>query len=67
MIFRSMRLMDQALWDAIPETTNAEEAMHWVLYCSAGYHREAIEGIAGLMAFADSFQNMYEDEIGKLY
>ena len=63
MIFRSMRKMDEALWDAIPNSTNAEESMHWVLYRSVGKRCPPLEGIAGLVTFASSFEQMYEDEI----
>ena len=61
MIFRSKREMDGELWDALPDTTNAEESMHWCLYQAVGCKLETFEGLTGLVQFADSFQRMYED------
>ncbi|OBZ71233.1 hypothetical protein A0H81_08564 [Grifola frondosa] len=34
MLFDSQRKMEPEIWDSIPETTNAEEAMHWTLHCT---------------------------------
>jgi hypothetical protein len=36
MLFKPHREMNQDLWDQLPDTTNAEEAMHWKLYCDVG-------------------------------
>ncbi|KAJ7719645.1 hypothetical protein B0H16DRAFT_1278560, partial [Mycena metata] len=35
MLFASERRMDPEIWDSIPDSTNAEEALHWKLYCAA--------------------------------
>lgn len=61
MIFRSMRLMDDRLWNAIPDTTNAEESMHWCLYSAVGFGHDALSGILGLVMFVEDFRHMYND------
>lgn len=61
MIFRSHRTMDQKLWDSLPDTTNAQEAVNWVLYSCVGYRHEAFEGIIGLINFAESMEALYDD------
>jgi len=33
MLFHSDKKMDIEIWDSIPKTTNAQEAMHWKIYC----------------------------------
>ncbi|TFK35257.1 hypothetical protein BDQ12DRAFT_668748 [Crucibulum laeve] len=35
--------MDPDVWNSIPDSTNAEEAMHWKLYCAAGRNHELME------------------------
>lgn len=61
MIFRSQRTMDQALWDSLPDTSNAQEAVNWVLYSSVGYRHEGLEGIIALINFAESMEAMHTD------
>lgn len=61
MIFRSMRVMDDRLWHAIPDTTNAEESMHWCLYAAVGFGHDALTGLLGLAMFVEDFRRMYED------
>ena len=36
MLFSSQRLMEEHVVESIPNTTNAEEAMHWRFYSAAG-------------------------------
>ncbi|PBK88252.1 hypothetical protein ARMGADRAFT_937709, partial [Armillaria gallica] len=36
MIFPSQRRMDPVIWDVLPDSTNAEEAMHFKIKCLAG-------------------------------
>ena len=65
MIFRSHREMQESSWDALPDTTNAEESMHWCLYSAVGNNLETMTGLASLVTFAASFQQMYDDARSK--
>jgi hypothetical protein len=51
-LFESQRVMDIAIWDSIPDSTNAEEAMHWKLYSAAGRNHNFFEGLRSLYAVA---------------
>ena len=53
MIFNSHRRMDPVLWDSMPATTNAEEAMHWKIYQAVGKQHHLMEGIRALYAFVE--------------
>lgn len=59
MLFESERRMDPAIWDSIPETTNAEEAMHWKLYAAAGRNHALMEGLCALSSVAAYFERLY--------
>jgi hypothetical protein len=48
MLFLSQRKMDPELWESIPETTNAEEAMHWKMYSATGRDHDFLEGLSAL-------------------
>lgn len=67
MIFPSSREMDDHLWHTIPDTTNAEEFMHWVLYCSVGNRQVGVKGVIGLLLFAESLEAIYEHRMRKWY
>jgi hypothetical protein len=54
MLFLLQRKMDPDLWEAIPETMNAEEAMHWKMYSAAGHDHEFLEGMHLLFFFFKS-------------
>ncbi|KAF5323682.1 hypothetical protein D9619_012867 [Psilocybe cf. subviscida] len=62
MLFASKREMDIAIWESIPETTNAEEAMHWKLYSGCGRDHDFLSGIKALQAFAEYYDLMFEME-----
>ncbi|SJL14811.1 uncharacterized protein ARMOST_18282 [Armillaria ostoyae] len=58
MIFKSQQIMDAEVWDSIPGSTNAEEAMHWKLYSGAGHNHDVIEGFEGLLSMADYYERL---------
>ncbi|KAJ7315143.1 hypothetical protein DFH08DRAFT_1040237 [Mycena albidolilacea] len=58
MLFPSFRVMDEALWNSIPDTTNAEEAMHWKLYAAIGRFLPLMDGLRALYKFAGHYQQL---------
>lgn len=56
MIFQSHKRMDPLLWDSMPDTTNAEESMHWRLYRAVEKKHDLMEGIYGVRAFLAHFE-----------
>ncbi|KAF5372086.1 hypothetical protein D9758_004961 [Tetrapyrgos nigripes] len=44
MIFRSQRTMDSTLASKLPDTTNAEESLHSVIYTIAGQNKDIVPG-----------------------
>ena len=63
MLFESKRKMDTDIWESIPESTNAEEAMHWKLYAAAGRNHAFFEGLVSLHAVAVYFERLYKAEM----
>ncbi|KAF5319355.1 hypothetical protein D9619_008890 [Psilocybe cf. subviscida] len=59
MLFESERRMDPDIWDSIPSTTNAEEAMHWTLYCGFGQKHEFFTGLCALARFIQHIKKEY--------
>jgi hypothetical protein len=59
--------MDIAILDSIPETTNAEEAMHWKLYAAAGKNHTFFKGLRSLRAASVSqhFEQLYQARLSK--
>ncbi|KAK0234340.1 hypothetical protein IW262DRAFT_1452899 [Armillaria fumosa] len=49
MIFPSQRRMEPLVWDVLPDSTNAEEAMHFKIYMIAGKKPDIIQGLDGLL------------------
>ncbi|KAF7339229.1 hypothetical protein MVEN_02000400 [Mycena venus] len=58
MLFPSFRVMNEALWNSIPDTTNAEEAMHWKLYAAIGRFLPIMDGLRALYKFALHYQQL---------
>ncbi|KAF8833213.1 hypothetical protein BDN67DRAFT_986171, partial [Paxillus ammoniavirescens] len=58
MLFESFRQMDEHIWHFVPGTTNAQEAMHYVLYAAVGKGHRLLEGLLYLHAFAVGFQRL---------
>lgn len=59
LLFESHRSMDAATWKSIPESTNAEEAMHWKLYAAAGRDHDLLEGLRALHRMAEYFEQRF--------
>ncbi|KAF7372007.1 hypothetical protein MVEN_00058900 [Mycena venus] len=60
MLFPSFRIMNSKLWNSIPGTTNAQEAMHFKLYAALGRKLGLMEGLKGLVAFAEYYRTQFE-------
>lgn len=60
MLFESERKMDVQIWDSLPKTTNAEEAMHWKLYSACGRDHSFMEGMNALFAVATHYQRLLD-------
>jgi hypothetical protein len=67
MLFSSERKMDIEIWDMIPKTTNAEEAMHWKLYSACGRNHSLLEGLKSLAAVAMYYERKFEAASGEYY
>lgn len=50
--------MDPKLARSLPETTNAEEAMHWKIYAGLGKKLPLMDGLVGLYAFVRHYEWM---------
>ncbi|CAA7259307.1 unnamed protein product [Cyclocybe aegerita] len=59
-LFESERVMDIEIWTSLPSTTNAEEAMHWKLYCACGRNHPFFEGLEALFKVTKYFQERHE-------
>lgn len=66
MLFLPYRSMDTALWDSLPETTNAEEAMHWKIYAGIGQDQTFLAGLESLYAFAGHYERLLAGISGTL-
>ena len=66
-LFESQRVMDIAIWDSIPDTTNAEEAMHWKLYSAAGKNHSFFERLRSLRAVSQHFELLHKARLSKFF
>lgn len=66
-LFKTERQMDPEIWDSIPDTTNAEEAMHWKLYSAAGKDQWFMDGMHVLYAVESHFHRQYTATISKFF
>lgn len=64
MLFNPLRAMDAQLWDSIPDTTNAEEAMHWRLYQHSGRDLSLMDGLEGLYRFSQLLERRTNGRLG---
>lgn len=67
MLFQSQRRMNAPLWESLPDTTNAEEAMHWKIYSAVGRDHTLMEGIRSLQSFISHFDRMIASARGKCH
>ncbi|KAJ7852732.1 hypothetical protein B0H13DRAFT_2359349 [Mycena leptocephala] len=58
MLFPAFRVMNPELWKSIPETTNAEEAMHSKIYAAIGRLLSLLDGLKALYRFAVHYQEL---------
>ncbi|KAG2046758.1 hypothetical protein BDR06DRAFT_977264 [Suillus hirtellus] len=56
MLFTPFRRMPDNLWYNLEDTTNAEEAMHWRIYCGLGKFHGFVAGLHALRAFSEYWQ-----------
>ncbi|KAJ7196708.1 hypothetical protein GGX14DRAFT_318451, partial [Mycena pura] len=59
MLFLASVKMSKRLWDSLPATTNAEEAMHERFYRMIGRQNSMFYGMAGLVRSAETFERSY--------
>ncbi|KAF8169466.1 hypothetical protein K438DRAFT_1615125, partial [Mycena galopus ATCC 62051] len=60
MLFPALRKMTPELWDSIPDTSNAEEAMHWKLYAAVGNSHGVLAGLRALAKFAEYYESQFK-------
>ena len=60
MLFSSERTMTEQVWTSLPSTTNAEEAMHWKLYCAVGRNHALLEGLVSLLRVAEYYKRLHD-------
>ncbi len=60
MIFPSQRRMNPLIWDVLPDSTNAEEAMHFKIYMIAGKKHDIIRGLDGLLIVEKYHHGLYD-------
>ncbi|KAI4517633.1 hypothetical protein K525DRAFT_210448 [Schizophyllum commune Loenen D] len=58
MLFKPDQVMDDELWEQLPDTTNAEEAMHNKLYAAIGRDQALLPGLRALHYFAVHFEKL---------
>ena len=54
--------MDSELWKALPATNNAQESLHFQLYCIAGCDKRFFKELKSLYSWALSFENNYKNK-----
>ncbi|KAJ6623168.1 hypothetical protein B0H10DRAFT_825258 [Mycena sp. CBHHK59/15] len=62
MLFRSYRIMSPALWDSIPESTNAEEAQHFKIYAAVGKGHSLLGGMECIVKFVEHYELLANGE-----
>ncbi len=58
MLFISRRKMDPKLWDELPDSTNAEEAMHAKIYTAVGRDHSLMHGVRSLLRFIRYYERL---------
>lgn len=64
-LFESERQMDIKLWESIPDSTNAEESMHWKIYSGCGRDHRFLEGLHSLYGLAIYYERQHEAATSK--
>ncbi|KAH6884754.1 hypothetical protein BKA70DRAFT_1124602, partial [Coprinopsis sp. MPI-PUGE-AT-0042] len=65
-LFESQRIMEPALWKSLPESSNAEESLHWQFYAAQGKDHGVIEGFGALYAIAQAFERRHQSFLSTL-
>jgi hypothetical protein len=60
MLFSSQRLMEEHVVESMPNTTNAEEAMHWRFYSATGRDHSFMHGMNSLYKIAMDFECQFD-------
>ncbi len=58
MLFIAHRKMDPILWDELPQSTNAEEAMHAKIYAALGRRHSLLNGLRSLLGFCRYYERL---------
>ena len=67
MLFPTQRGMTVDVWDSIPDTTNAQESMHFRLYAAQGKKHNLLDGLEKLYAVAFMMEHQYDGVLSKLH
>lgn len=67
MLFTSLRKMEPHIWNGMPDTSNAEEAMHWKLYSAVGRDQKLLDGLRGLHAVAAYYHRLFTATLSICY
>jgi len=62
LLFISMRDMDVQLWESMPSTNNAQEALHWSFYSTYGHDHDFFGGAGKLYSIALAFERQHFNE-----
>ncbi|TFK34966.1 hypothetical protein BDQ12DRAFT_612483, partial [Crucibulum laeve] len=55
MLFKPFCEMPENRWAALPDTTNAEESMHWKIYSALGTRHNLMDGLHALWHFTEYY------------
>lgn len=64
MLFETERKMAPDIWDSIPSTNNAQEAMHFKFYVGAGKKHDLVEGLKAIAAIVEEFEGRFNAQQG---
>ncbi|KXN93409.1 hypothetical protein AN958_00328 [Leucoagaricus sp. SymC.cos] len=56
MLLEARRTMEDKRWKGLPDTTNAQESMHWYIYQAVGKNHGFIGGLMSLVILARKFK-----------
>ncbi|KAH7907178.1 hypothetical protein BJ138DRAFT_1014934 [Hygrophoropsis aurantiaca] len=65
MLFPPFRAMREDIWQSIPNTTNAEESMHWKIYRAVGSGYTLMAGMLYLLVFASHYDELAAAKSGE--
>ncbi|KAJ3897592.1 hypothetical protein F5879DRAFT_813774, partial [Lentinula edodes] len=66
MLFQAKRNMDPLLWHSLPETTNAEESIHFSMYAQQGRKHAFFAGWEALWKIVQTYEKLFNAERSKL-